>query len=591
MGTDDTSDGMRETMMTALFFALATGFIECCIAAFQILALHRIVGVSPDLFWMAPLANLIFFLPLAVVPAIVARLTKRPVRRATVIALFAFLSAFSLFVPYTTLATWAEAVLSVGLAIQLAQLVTAHPKRWEAALRIGTRLMFAAVIIASVGIRGTRALGERRALAALPEPAAGHPNVLLIIFDTVRRKNLGLYGYDRATTPELARWARDGVVFEQATSTAPWTLPSHASIFTGLQAADVGVGWTTPLPDAARTLAEALGAHGYETGGFVANHLYASYETGLQRGFVHYDDYRVSLRLILAHSAFGRSDFVNSILDERSAESVKNALRHFTVRSSVVPSSVPRTEVGITDAFLAWQGTTGKRPFFAFLNYMTAHAPYRAREPFVSRFAQTPAKPYDRYDAAIAMLDHEVGRMLDSLRRRGALDNTVVVVTSDHGEQFGEHKLKGHANSLYLPLLEVPLIIRYPGSVPAGRRIAPVVSMSDLAPTLLDLSGNQEPFHGSSLTRYWRGAAEVPAVIARSELAKGINVSPAFPNARSDMHSLVDERFHYIVGEAGREELYEYVSDSLEMHNLAGDPAMQHDLERLRRELTSVSPK
>ena len=122
-------------------------------------------------------------------------------------------------------------------------------------------------------------------------PPANSPNVLLIVLDTVRADHLSLYGYERPTTPNLERLAKRGIRFDNARATAPWTLPSHASMFTGHWPHELGAKWMTPLRGNLPTLAEYLGAHGYATAGFVANVVYCSQETGLARGFTHYEDY------------------------------------------------------------------------------------------------------------------------------------------------------------------------------------------------------------------------------------------------------------------------------------------------------------
>ncbi len=124
-----------------------------------------------------------------------------------------------------------------------------------------------------------------------PSPSAAAPNVLFIVLDTVRADRLSLYGYDRPTTPALERWARQGILFSEARATAPWTLASHASLFTGRWPRELGVKWLTPLGTTVPTLAEYFGSRGYATAGFVANLIYCSYDTGLDRGFTHYEDY------------------------------------------------------------------------------------------------------------------------------------------------------------------------------------------------------------------------------------------------------------------------------------------------------------
>jgi len=127
----------------------------------------------------------------------------------------------------------------------------------------------------------------------------GMPNVLLIVLDTVRAKSLGLYGYGRPTTPRLERLARYGTVFKSAFSTAPWTLASHATMFTGRYPHELSTGFLSPLDTTYLTLAELFTSEGYQTAGFAANTFYASQEFGLSRGFTHYEDYRVSGRQVL----------------------------------------------------------------------------------------------------------------------------------------------------------------------------------------------------------------------------------------------------------------------------------------------------
>lgn len=576
-------------LRAAAFFALLAGAIEAVIAAVQI-AGGRILWVSYDFAWMAPVAYLAFFLPLAFLLGLLARLVRRRIAAPVAVGIFGFLAAFALLLPYEQIARWASAPLAAGLAVQLARGARAAPGRWARTMRTGTIAIALAAGAVGVGTRGWRVFAERRALNALGPADGAAPNILLIVLDTVRRANLGLYGYARETTPSLARRAREGVLFDRAIVAAPWTLPSHASLFTGLSAGQLGTDWRVPLGAGPRTLAEVLRDHGYLTGGFVANLLYTSWESGLRRGFAHYDDYRVTPSLVLLHSALGRTGIMAKAYDDHSPRGLLRALRTLNLRPSRVPGDVVPSADRVTDAVLAWQSTTGTRPFFAFVNYFDAHGPYRAPAPWAGRFGGASPQPVDRYDAAIAWLDHEVGRLLDSLQRRGVLDRTIVVITSDHGEQFGEHQLKGHANSLYLPLLEVPLLVRYPAAVPSAVRVTALVSLRDVAATVLELSGvhNANTIPGSSLTRYWHGDAVPAPGVALAEVTRGINVDTTFPNSRGAMQSLLDERLHYIRNGWGREELYAWRSDALELQNLAGDAAMRDDLIRMRAAMAAA---
>src|SRR5262249_43485980 len=154
---------------------------------------------------------------------------------------------------------------------------------------------------------GARAWSEHRRTAALPPPAPAARNVLLLVWDTVRAQNLSLHGYSRRTTPNLQRLAARGVQFRHAFATAPWTLPSHASLFTGRWPHELSANWKTPLDEQVPTLAGRLSSRGYDTAGFVANLDFCSRETGLGRGFVHYEDYPLSIwEALTRYVALGR---------------------------------------------------------------------------------------------------------------------------------------------------------------------------------------------------------------------------------------------------------------------------------------------
>jgi arylsulfatase A-like enzyme len=514
---------------------------------------------------------------------------RRSIPLAWSIGCFAALGVFSLLLPYQQLARTASGLIAIGVGVQTARLLGRNPDRTRRGLRFATVLLAGVVVVVGAGTRGWRALARRRALSSLTAAAPGAPNVLFIVLDTVRRANLHLYGYTRPTTPELERRAPEMVVFDHAIAPAPWTLPSHASLFTGRQPGSLGADWLIPLGPGARTLAEALSARGYVTGGFVANLLYTSRQSGLSRGFVEYDDYPMSLRLVIYHASLGRTWLFRSLTQAHSLRDLASALFHFDLRPGPVPANVERPADSVTDAFLAWRKRVDHRPYFAFLNYFDAHGPYRAPADYLARFSHNPRLIIDRYDAAIAWLDHEVGRTLDSLQASGELDRTLVVVLADHGDQFGEHNLKGHANSLYLPLLEVPLMIRYPAAAPGGIRVGATVTLADVAATVLDLVGENPPeLPGNSLTRYWRTPQTAAPSLIMAEVSKGINLDSLFPNSHGPMRAILDDRLHYILDGRSREELYAWRIDSLEERNLAPDSALQSDMHRLRDRLDSA---
>jgi arylsulfatase A-like enzyme len=199
------------------------------------------------------------------------------------------------------------------------------------------------------------------------------------------------------------------------------------------------------------------------------------------------------------------------------------------------------------------------------------------------------------YDGAIAYLDAELDRVLTTLQTRGVLDDTLVIVTSDHGEQFGEHGLFLHGNSLYRSLLHVPLIMRLPRAVPAGH-VSTRVTLRDIPATVLDLVGlNAAPLPGMSLARHWtagvnRDSSTDVAIAEVREAAWARLWAPAYPAAKGDMGSITDDRYHYIRNGDGREELYA-VADTTEAHDISAAPESQPILERYRAILRDLAAR
>ena len=194
---------------------------------------------------------------------------------------------------------WASLLLSSGLAVRCGSLAGARREPFLRLVRRTAPALVGVLLAITVISLGRRAWSEHRALATLPPPPAGARNLLLVVWDTVRAGNLSLHGYGRKTSPNLERLSAGGVRFDRAFSTAPWTLPSHGSLFTGRWPHELEADWQVPLDGNYPTLAEYLCRCGYDTGGFVANLDYCSRETGLNRGFAHYEDYPIELGDIL----------------------------------------------------------------------------------------------------------------------------------------------------------------------------------------------------------------------------------------------------------------------------------------------------
>ncbi len=307
------------------------------------------------------------------------------------------------------------------------------------------------------GQRGEDA--ERIGENGAPGRASGY-NLLLVTVDTLRADRLGCYGQavpDLEMTPNIDRLARSGVLFEQATAPAPITLPSHASIFTGLDVPNHGVRHNTGfrLGSEHPTLAEVLRERGYATaavvGAYVLDERY-----GLARGFDVYDDEMTG----------ATPDPLGVGFIERPADAVVDA----------------------ASRWLDLRQPNDARPFFLWVHLFDPHSPYSPPVPYRERFA--PAGPWGAYDGEVAFADAELGRLLDGLRERDLLDSTLVVLTSDHGEALGEHGELTHGALIYESTMQVPLILSNPVLFPEPLRADDrVVGLIDLFPTLLDLLG------------------------------------------------------------------------------------------------------
>jgi arylsulfatase A-like enzyme len=308
---------------------------------------------------------------------------------------------------------------------------------------------------------------------AAPEPL---PNLLVVTIDTLRADHLSSYGYARETSPNLDALAAAGVRFELSFAAASTTLPSHVSLFTGTDPIAHGVvkNGLRVAPDTT-LLAERLRDAGAQTAAIVSSFV-LDRRFGLDRGFDHYED-----------------DFTR----EGSSYQAE------TWRGFETKGAFDRRANLTTDRAIRWLDETRDpaRPFFLFVHYFDPHDPYDPPEPWKSRFAKPPgAAPsladaltkrdaIDAYDGEVAFADAEVGRLLAHLAKLGVERDTLVVVTSDHGEGLGQHGVLGHAVNIYEEAVRVPLLMRWPARLPAGKVVAEPVESVDVAPTLLDLMG------------------------------------------------------------------------------------------------------
>ena len=400
--------------------------------------------------------------------------------------------------------------------------------------RHGLLLAFPATLVLIASSTGCRREGGR------PEATIAGAPVILISVDTLRSDRLPFYGYGKVETPALSALRADSILFERAYTSAPLTLPAHASLLTGLLPDRHGVhdnlGYTVRAD--APLLAEILRRAGYATGGAVSS-VVLSGTSGISRGFDFWDD---------------------SVVPTRPNQALNRVQR---------PG-------GETEASLeSWIETVRERPFLAFLHLYEPHSPYDPPEPFRSRYA-------DPYDGEVAASDAIVDRFLDFLKARGLYDRALIVFLSDHGEGLGDHGENEHGVFLYREVLQVPLLLKLPKGVEPGRAsVSTPVHLTDVFTTLVVAAGPAAP-------------APPAGTVSLLDVARGAEVSPRrlyaetfFPRIHfgwSDLRSLLDDRWHYI--DAPRSELYDLAADPGEKKDLA--PALPPPFRTMRIEMEKL---
>ena len=348
-------------------------------------------------------------------------------------------------------------------------------------------------------------------------------NVLLVSIDTLRADRLGCYGFPQATSPHIDALAADGTLFRRAISSAPITLPSHSTMLTGTTPLTHGVhdNDSNRLAERNLTLAEILQQRGFATGAVIGSSVLKR-AFGLAQGFDVYDD---------------------------ETPGVNEEVLGYPER--------PAREV--SEAGIAFLETHAEAPFFLLLHYYDPHYEYSPPEPYASRF------PDDPYAGEIAYTDAMLGRVFEALERLSLRDSTLVVVTSDHGESFGEHGEIGHVFFVYQSTAHIPLVVRGPG-LPRGQVIEDLVGSVDLVPTILGLLGIPVPaqVEGIDLSGRLRGE-EAPHAGERFVYCESLAPSKLGCNS---LFGLVSERWKYI--HTTRPELYDLSADPHEERNLVG---------------------
>jgi arylsulfatase A-like enzyme len=620
----ESHSGAGRLFVTTLWFGLLAGWLELGLVQAQ-RAVNPHVSIdmlrtNRHFIWMVPVSDVSIFSVVAVVIALTARF-RMGIARWIVLRLPVAMTFLTLLLSIEGLWPIASVILACGLAAsfgpRLARLASASGRFVPVSFAV---MALSLAVLTGLNYKWV-STAEERALGARPlihTKVPKLPNVLLLVLDTVRAASVSLHGYHRPTTPNLERLASKALIFSEARSTASWTLPSHASIMTGRWPHELSVGPDLPLDRTFPTLAETLAKEGYATAGFVANTVYCNSLYGVGRGFARYEDAYENQTVSLFETV-------------RSSGLGKRVIRAlgYPISYADGDTSDRKTAAMLNRDVLRWlDGRPSGEPFFAFINYLDAHNPYvfhdhpnprfgTAALPSVehseidrrfwdlARGKPTPAgytpeqiinEGYtlfqDSYESCISYLDRQIGVLVHELERRGLLENTLMIVTADHGEQFGEHGLFGHGVSLYRREIHVPLLIITPTRLSRAKAVDEPVSLREVPVTVAEWAqlGPRNPFPGRSLTRFLAdaasGIAEPSPVLSEVQHMEVLPRTPHIPTTQGEVRSLVSRNRVYIHNESGREELYDLSHDDLEVIDLSKYPESRSDIVRLREELS-----
>ncbi len=397
------------------------------------------------------------------------------------------------------------------------------------------------------------------------------PNIILISIDTLRQDHIGVYGYKRDTTPFIDEVASEGIVFKNSFSAAPWTLPSHMSMFTGLPPSVHNVDMDNRILDNTKvTFTEVLERSGYETGGFFSA-IYLQSFYGFSRGF------------------------------------------------SVYSNEIQKKADEITDKVLEWIKKKKRKKFFLFIHYFDVHWPYRPPLKFAEKFGVDVSKKrwfkygklmflrkfsnpsvkmsqkikngvIDLYDAGINYVDSNIGRLTAFLKKEGLYDNSVIIITSDHGEEFKEHGSFGHYHQLHSELINVPMIIRYPSKI-KGRSMSDItVSSVDIASTIMEIALIKIP---AQFLRYGRSILKVLKEKKNNKMIKHRDIIIETRKGSTHHFAFIKDGHKYIspylfqpITKAKRwisinEQFYNFKEDKSDFHDL-----FEKELNKVNKEIS-----
>ena len=604
-------------LLVSSWFGIFTGLVEATgLLVFQRINWRqwaRVLHVSKEILWFSPLVDLLFFLAVALFVWLISRFFRRLPALRVLVFLLTFLSVYD-WLALTNRLYWRACVLlALGVATAFMRWMSRHEAEAAEFWNRSWNAMAVVFILVFAVIQGGSWLHERIAEARLPAAKPSSPNVLVIVVDTLRADHVSAYGYSRPTSPEIDRIAKQGVLFENAIAPSSWSLPSHASLITGRYPFEHGLVNVQPMPwlgwgkgslNGFPTVGEALQERGYRTAAFSANRVYFTSNVGLGRGFLRFDDYFFSAGDSLTRTLFGRK-LARHYFNRSPKSKVTRALRALGLDSWLDKDSegsgtyggafgVRKRASDVNHEVTNWIERDRNRPFFAFLNYLDVHYEYGGPRSY-PKPVWDQGTPIDEYDAGLVYTDDYIGRLLKELERLGVAGNTIVIITSDHGESLGDHGLTYHGAALYWDLIHVPLIISYPGHVP-GLKIAAPVSVNAIPAMILDLVGatKQSSFPGpvlgdlertSATGKKWPNPlselAQTNIIVAQDRVVEG--KVPIATNG--DMKTLITDRWHLIVHSKLGAQLYDWTTDPAELHDLAQTPEGRVAVSKLLPEL------
>ena len=584
MNKEKLLEALRGGLRGGLGYGLAVGIVHLAIGTGLILSLGM-----PPMPWFAA-KSILIEVPLVWVLGLLlfpVYLSKRGnlIHPAVLTVLIIVLERFVAVDP-SKLQMWVAPAV-VALVLYALGAWIARKKLWvTAVLAVALPVVFLAIPIVEHKLSG----GYEGAAADRGTPPANAPDVVFIVMDTVQAQSVSAYGHDRETTPHFDQFAAEGVLFEEATAPATWSLPAHASLFTGtLPSVHNGHAETRWLDDKLPTLADTMAEAGWETRCFTAN-AHVSPSFGLTRGFHWSDNAWIT-------GAGGRGfSFIYRLVDSLGV----------TAKDKGGGQVVTNIENWMADR------PADAPPAFVFVNFLEAHFPFHqlpddfryaytdlslgelrtvgqiafgvqmGRQLTDEEFERIHQPIVDLYDGGVLYTDFLVSQVIDQWKQRGTYDDTVFVILADHGEMVGEHRAFGHVTSMYEEDLRVPFAFRYPPKIPAGSRVEPPVSTLGTYATILDLLDLEAPdtLDVASLMPALQGEeAGIPVMAERFEEHM---LSARFkPGEANGEGPLVSPRGRYRSYRKGDLKLVQHYEDgrfSTHMYDLAKDPGEMNDL-------------